>query len=265
MNIYLQELRMSVRSALYWTIGLLLTLFLFMMMFPTISKEAGLMQQVLSKFPPELMKAFGLSTLDFSTILGFYGFLFIYILLIGSIYAMKSGFSVLSEEIRTKTSDFLVTKPVSRLAIVTAKMMNVLTYIVIQNIIYIAGAFFIAHVVSDQAFNQKVFLLINVSLMFVQLFFVALGLFLSVMIRRIKTVLPITLGVVFGFFVLQLLNQTLGDAKLSYLTPFAYYDVSKIIKTTSYEPTYLIFNWVVIIIFIALTYIVYHKKDMPSV
>ena len=265
MNIYIQELKMSLRSAVYWTLGLLSTLFIFMLMFPAIAKDAAVMQQIVSKFPPEFTKALGLTTLDLSTVLGFYGFLFMYILLIGSVYAMKSGISVLSEEIRAKTADFLVAKPVSRTTIVTAKLMSVLTTILSQNIIYIISAFIVTNLVSDNSFEQSIFLLINISLLFVQLFFVAFGLFLSVLIKKIKTVLPIALGVVFGFFVIQMLNQSLADAKLAYITPFAYYDVPKIIETASYDVTFLVVNWVAIIVFTVLTYYIFNKKDMPSV
>ena len=265
MNIYIQELKMSVSSAIYWTIGMLSTMLLFMLMFPAISTDAVIMQQIVSKFPPEFTKALGLTTLDLSVVTGFYGFLFMYILLIGSVFAMKSGISVLSEEVRAKTADFLVAKPVTRTAIVTAKLMSVLTNILSQNIIYIIGAFIVANLVADQSFDQGIFLLINISLLFVQLFFVAFGLFLSVVIKKIKTVLPIALGTVFGFFVLQMLNQSLADAKLAYITPFAYYDVSQIIETSGYDLGYLAVNWILIIVFTSLTYFIFNKKDMPSV
>lgn len=265
MNIYLQELKMSLRSVLNWTLGMLAMVFFFMLMFPAVSKDAAAMEQIISKFPPELTRALGLTTLDLSTVLGFYGFLFTYILLIGSVYAMKSGFSVLSEEIRSKATDFLVTKPVSRATIVTAKWMSVMTFILLQNIIFIIGSIVIVKVTADQSFHLGTFLLIDLSLLFVQLFFVALGMLLSVIIKKVKSVLPITLGIVFGFFVLQMLNQSLADEKLTYITPFAYFDFSKIITNINYDYIYLVVDLIIITICTVFTYIIYNKKDMPSI
>jgi ABC-2 type transport system permease protein len=265
MNIYFQELKMSVRSLLYWTSGMLLTVMIFMLMFPAISQDAALMNQLISKFPPELMRALSLTTLDLSVVLGFYGYVFLFIVLIGSVYAMKSGISVLSEEIRTKTADFLLSKPISRNAIVTAKIMSVLSLLVLQTVIYIMGAFMVVHLTTNQIFDISTFLLINLSLLLVQLFFATLGFLLSVIIRKIKTVLPIALGIVFGFFVLQMLNQSLADSNLAYITPFAYFDISKIIKTGAYKSTYLIIDTIMILGFTLLTYIIYNKKDMPSI
>lgn len=265
MNIYIQELKMSVKSLIYWTFGMLLALMFFMLLFPAISQDAALMNQLISKFPPELTRALGLTTLDLSMALGFYGYLFLFILLIGSVYAMKSGMSVLSEEIRAKTADFLLSKPISRNTIVTAKIMSVLSLLVLQTVFYIIGAFIVVNLTTNQLFDRTTFLLINLSLLLVQLFFAALGLLLSVIVRKIKTVLPIALGIVFGFYVLQMLNQSLTDSNLAYITPFAYFDISKIVATGAYESNYLIINTFMILGFTILTYIIYNKKDMPSI
>jgi len=264
-NIYWQEMKMSVRSMIAWTLGMLLVLLFFMFMFSAVSKDVALINQIASKFPPEVVRALGLSSLDLSTVLGFYGYVFMFILLVAAVYALKSGISALSEEIRAKTADFLVSKPVTRTTIVTAKIMSVITLIVLQIIIYIAGAFIITQIVANQYFDKSTFLLINLSLFLVELFFIALGLLLSVIIKRIKTVLPIALGIVFGFWILQMLNQSLADKTLAYLTPFAYFDVARIIATGSYETAYLISDVVLIAAFTVLTYIIYQRKDMPSV
>ncbi len=265
MNIYRQELRMSARSGIYWTLGMLLTLLFFMLMFPAFSQDAAIINQILSQFPKEIIKALGLSSLDLSTILGFYGYVFIFILLIAAIYALKTGISSLSEEIRAKTADFLVSKPVSRAVIVTAKIASVLTLLVLQTIVYLLGALIITRTIGGQYFDKSLFILMNMSLLGVELFFAGLGFLLAVIIKKIKTVLPLALGIVFGFWIIQMLNQSLEDPALAYLTPFAYFDIVKIIETGRYETVYLICELVLIAVFTALTYIVYQHKDMPSV
>jgi ABC-2 type transport system permease protein len=256
---------MSLKSAIHATIALISVMLVFMMTFPVIAKDAELMNQVFSKFPPEFAKAIGLSTFNLSEVLGFYVFSFSYILLIGSIYAMKFGISVLSEEVRAKTSDFLVVKPVSRNAIVTAKLMSVISNLFFIDIVFISSAFIAANFISDKPFDTGIFLLINISLVLVQLFFVSFGLFLSVVIKKIRTVLPITMGVVFGFFVLHLLNESLEEVKLAYLTPFDYFDVEYIIANAGYKTSFLLLDAVLITVFIGLTYLIYNKNDMPSV
>ncbi|MEN6351193.1 MAG: ABC transporter permease subunit [Syntrophomonas sp.] len=265
MNIYRHELKMSMRSMLYWTTGMLLGLLFFMMMFSAVSEDAVLINQIVSQFPPEVVRALGLSTLDLATVLGFYGYVFMFILLVASVYALKTGISALSEEIRVKTADFLLSKPVSRNIIVTAKAMSVITLLALQSAIYITGSFLIVDIITRKPFDKFVFLLINSSILGVGLFFAGLGLLLSVIIKKIKTVLPAALGIVFGFWVLQMLNQSLADPVLAYMTPFAYFDIAKIIVARAYESAYIITDAVLIVSFTALAYIIYRRKDIPSV
>jgi ABC-2 type transport system permease protein len=264
MNIFSQELKMSAASMIYWTASIVLFVLLFMFMYPPISKDIQVIESILSNFPPELRRALGMTTLDLSQVLGFYGFLFIYILLIGSVYAMKSGISVLSEEIRSKTADFLLVKPVPRTRIVSAKILSILSNLIVQNLLFMFISYIIISSYVNGSLDTRTFILINLSLFQVQLFFAAVGLFLSVLIKKIKTVLPVSLGVVFAFFVIQMINQSLNDPKLAYITPFAYFDVSKIIQNVGYDTSFLIINIIIIFILTALTYIIYQKKDIPS-
>ncbi len=250
---------------IYWTLALVLFVFIFMFMYPPISRDAAVLENIFDSFPAEFRRALGISALNLSDLLGFYGFIFIYVLLIGSIYAMKSGISILSEEIRSRTADFLLVKPVSRTAIVSAKVFTVLLHLVTQNILFMLFSYLIVRSYQNGSFDTASLFLINLSLFQVQLFFAALGLLLAVILKRIKTVLPVTLGVVFGFFVIQMINQSLNDPKLAYITPFAYFDVADIIKNAGYDLSFLSINLLFVFLFTVLTYFIYQKKDMPSV
>lgn len=265
MNIYIQEVKMAYKSAISWTIGMIILCFFFMALFPSMSADAAAMNAIFSKFPEAFLKALGISNLDMSTLLGFYGLIFNYVTLIGAIFAMKLGLGVLSEEVRCKTSDFLVVKPVNRVTIVTAKLLTVLTLIVIQNILYVLCAVLFANAYETKGYDFFTFLIINGSLFLVQLFFVGFGFLLSVLIKKIKTVLPITMGVVFGFFIIQLLNETLGEKSLTYITPFAYFNMADMIKTGQLNGTYVLLDIVLVLIFVGITYWIYQHKDMPSV
>lgn len=265
MNVFKQEMKMAYRSIIPWTLAMIGICWLFMTFYQSIAADAAIMNKVFENFPKEFLNALGISDLDMSTIQGYYGLIFNYVTLIGAIYAMKLGLSVLSEEARCKTSDFLVVKPVERYTIVTAKFMTVLVLIVIQNCIYDLVSFGIASIYKNVQFDAGLFFMINTTLFLVQMFFVGFGMLLSVIIKRIKSVLPITMGVVFGFFVLQMLNETLHEKSLTYVTPFAYFNMSSMIQEQAIDITYLVLDAVLIVLFILLTYVIYKRKDMPSV
>lgn len=250
---------------LYWTAAILLFVLLFMFIYPAISQDVAVLESILSNFPVELRRALGITTLDLSNILGFYGFIYEYLLLVGAVYAMVAGMTVLSEEVRSKTADFLISKPVSRTCIYNAKALSVLVQLVLQNLVLLSISYLIVQGFAETPVNTATFALINGSLIQVQLFFAAAGLLLAVLLRRIKTVLPVALGVVFVFFVLRMIQQSINDPKLAYLTPFAYFDVAAIIRTASYDIALLMLNMVLVMVMTTVGYVLFRRQDMPSI
>lgn len=262
MNIYRQELRMLLPSAIYWTLGMFFCLLLFMLVYPPVAADVQGLEAVLANFPPELLQALGLSGLNLARVLEFYAFVFLYILLIGAVFAMKSGLTALSEESRSKTADFLLTKPVSRSAIVMAKCLAVCTALLLQNILFILFSYMMVRIYGS--FSVRLFLLIAFSLLQMQLFFSALGLFLAALAGRMRSVLPLALGIVLAFFLLQTINQSVNEPGLVYITPFAYFDPAIIVQNDGYNKTLLILNLSVSIALISAGYLAYRRKDFAA-
>jgi ABC-2 type transport system permease protein len=269
MNIFYQEMRMDRKSLITWILSLIGTTWLFMLMYPPIAAQMDLFLQMIENFPIEAQRAFGVANFGYSGIIGYYSSILTYILLAGAIQAMNLGVSTLSAEVRAKTADFLYAKPVSRQRIITAKIMAVLAQIVIVNICFVASAWFIVNAMNGDAnqtaVNFEIYMLMTGTLAFIQILFVCLGLFVSSFLKRIRTVLPISMGVVFFFYTIYILNQSLENAELAYLSPFGYFDLTKILANGAYESKYLIAMCLLIVIFISLTYRSYMKKDLPSI
>ena len=72
--------------------------------------------EMMSSFPKELLIAFGMVDMDWSTILGFFGLVFVFVQICLAIQAANYGFSLVSIEETEWTADFLLSKPVSRKA-----------------------------------------------------------------------------------------------------------------------------------------------------
>ena len=178
---------------------------------------------------------------------------------------MNLGTSILSKEVREKTADFLLTKPVTRTQIITAKLLAALTSLVITNVAYLTVASIMASLVKVEDYSYKIFFMVSFTLFFIQLFFLALGVIVSVLSRRIKSVLPISLGTVFGFFIVGMLGSAIGDEAVRYITPFKYFDTNYIIKNSSYEVTFIMIEVIFIIVSITASYYVYCKKDIHAV
>lgn len=265
MNIFLHELKAYRKSTIIWLLSLIAIMVLFMSLFPSFHKDAGEFTKLLEGYPESLRKAIGLDLNNLFTLMGFYTYSLTFIVLVGAIQAMNLGTSIVSKEVREKTADFLLTKPVTRTTVITAKLMAAFVSLVITNIIYGAAAYGMASQVKVEDYSLKMFLLLSLSILWVQLLFLAIGIVMSVMIRKIKSVLTVSLATVFSFYFIGMIGATTGDASLRYLSPFKYFDPSEIIKHSGYEISYVITGAVIIGIAISASYYVYAKKDIHAV
>ncbi len=269
MNILRQELRMYRKSLLTWAISLPVITLFFLLIFPSMAKDMDLFMELLKSFPAELVKALGVSNISMGGILGFYSFIMIYVLLAGSIQAMNLGVSVLSAEVRDKTADFLYAKPVSRQKVICMKIAAVFIQIAVTNIVFgLTSWLFLLWInssISKNPVDFRLFVLLTGPLLLLQILFASLGLLVSALLRRIRTVLPISMGVVFFFYILYVLNQTLDNATLAYLSPFSYFELADILADGAYEINYLVTMILLTSVFIFFANRSYLRKDLPSI
>ncbi|MCL6571974.1 MAG: ABC transporter permease [Bacillus sp. (in: Bacteria)] len=265
MNIFLHELKAYRKSTFIWSVSLVMIIVLFMSFYPSFAKDTEEFTKIMAGYPEAIRNAIGVNLGNFFTILGFYCFPLSFITLCGSIQAMNLGTSILSKEVREKTADFLLTKPVTRSTVLTSKLLAALASIVITNIVYLSASSFMAFQVNTEEFSFKLFIMLSLTMFFIQLIFLALGIIISVSVRKIKSVLTISLATVFAFYFLGMFSSTTGEEAKRYISPFKYFDTAYIIKHASYEATFLIVGAVVIILAIVSSYFVYAKKDIHAV
>jgi ABC-2 type transport system permease protein len=264
MNILKQEIKMQVRSWLSFTLGIMATLLIFGAFFNIFREDAAILDQLLKNFPPEFKAAFGFADVNLAEIEGYVSFLMNYIVLIGAVYGMKLGVQLLSEEFRAKTSDFLLTRPIRRSQAVAGKLLAILVLLAAQNILLFGIGLPATSLIVNQRIDAGIFALLSFSTLLVQLFFAGIGLLLAAAIQRIKSVMAITLGVVFFFFIIELLNQSLLEKNLTYLTPFSYFKGSGILASRSYDPAYLIVDLSVFVVFTAAAFVIYQRRDVHA-
>jgi len=265
MNMYLHELKSLLKSTITWTCSMIALALIYFSVYPGIVKDADNFKKLLGGYPASVRAMLGISLDSITSLLGFYSMIFTFITLCGAIQAMILGVSILSKETRERTADFLLVKPVSRPAIVSAKLLAALTVLLTTNAIYFAIVSILASIVKTSDFSMKIFFLINLTLFFTQLIFLAIGFVVSVFFTKLKSVLPISLGVVFGFFMIGALIATGDNDGTRFLSPFKYFDTSYIIKNSCYEAPYLFTGAIIFIVTIVASYIIYTKKDIHAV
>ena len=178
---------------------------------------------------------------------------------------MNLGLSILSKESRERTADFLLVKPISRQSIVSAKLLAALTMLLATNVVYYITTSIMASYVKTSDYSYKLFFMINLTIFFIQLILFAIGLLVSVFFKKLKSVLPISLGIVFGFYIIGAIIATDKNDASRFISPFKYFDNNYIIKNASYETQYLIAGAIITIVALVASYIIYTKKDIHAV
>ncbi|UWG96443.1 ABC transporter permease [Dehalobacter sp. DCM] len=263
MNIYLHELRAYRKSIIIWACAMTLQAVAYISLFKGLGHDIESFRAFLNNMPDVIKKGFNILVDSISTLEGFYSFVFSFVVLCGAVQAMNLGTAIVSKEVRDKTADFLMTKPVSRKGIMTAKLLAAFSALVITNILYLGLTLLAANTIVG-TFNSRVFVLISLTLFFVQLIFLALGMMISV-IGKIKSVISVSLSTVFGFYILGSLGSILGEETVRYFSPFRYFDPVYIIEHAAYESPFLATGIAVTIIAIIASYQVYLRKDIHAV
>lgn len=266
MNIFLHELKTQRRTTLIWVCVLVGVSALFLSVYPGMAKDAADFKKLLGGYPPAVRAMLGINLDNISSLLGYYSMIFSFVALCAAIQAMILGMSVLSRESRERTADFLLTKPVSRAAVITAKLTAALCTLLFTDVVFYIATLLIALAVKNGSFSGKLFFMVNLTLFFLQLIFAALGVGISVFFKKLRSVLPLSLGTVFGFYMISAFIATGKDAAAArYFSPFRYFDVGYILAHSAYETPYLITGAAVTVVFVIVTYFVYLKKDIHAV
>jgi ABC-2 type transport system permease protein len=266
MNIYLNELKALRKSAIIWTCSMTALSFLYLSIYPSIAADATDFKQLLSNYPESIRAMLGINLDYIASLIGFYSMIFSFIILCGTIQSTILGVSILSKEVRERTADFLLVKPVSRTAIVSAKLLAALTIILLTDAIFYSVSVLLANAVKTIDYSNQLFFLINLTLLFIQLIFLAAGMLISLFFNKLKSVLPISLGLVFGFYILgAILTTGKDEEKLRVLSPFQYYKIPYIIEHAAYEIPYLILGGAIIVCCITASFMIYKHKDIHAV
>lgn len=265
-TIFIQELKMSWKSVVAWSIAVAALLFVYGAMFSSLAEDAALLNQMMAKFPPQLLAAFGMNGVDLASVLGFFGFVFLFAQLCLAIQAANYGFSLVSVEEREWTADFLLAKPVGRSQILTSKLLAALVSLSITNaVVWISSLAVINLFKGDRSFAAQPLLLLLLSVIVFQLFFLTVGLVISLLVKRIRSVTPYAMALAFGMYVLSVFGDMLGESVLEKITPFKHFDPRYILQNGAYDAPLVLVSIVVIVISLAASYVLYTKRDIPAV
>jgi ABC-2 type transport system permease protein len=265
-NIFRHEFDMYFRSVIIWSAAAAVLIFVFVSLFSSFAQDAALLDEMMANFPQELLAAFGMTGLDLATILGYFSLAFLFVQICLAIQAANLGFSLVSVEEREWTAEFLLTRPVGRTQILNSKLLAALVGLFITDIVvWISSFLFINLYKGDATYESGTLLLLLLSVVPFQLFFLTVGLVVSLLVKRIRSVTPYAMALGFGMYVLSAFGDLLGESALEKITPFKHFEPNYIIQHGAYDVPLVLVSVATILISLVGSYALYTRRDIPGV
>lgn len=262
MNIFIRELKANLKSLLVWSVIIGLLIMIAVAKFSAFASDPSMLA-MLDAMPQGMLQALDMLSFNLSTLIGFYGIMFIYFGLMGAIAAAMWGSDIISKEERDKTVEFSLVLPVSRSRVITAKALAALVNcIAFVGITWGISLVAVQSYKPDQAFRD--FLALEMQAMFmIELIFLAIGLLLGCAMKRYKISGSVAVGIILTTYFMSILASMQEKLSfLKYFTPFEYFDASAIYQTGKLDANYLLLSAAIIIVCLVAAYYTYNRRDL---
>jgi ABC-2 type transport system permease protein len=257
-----KEININFKSFLIWTsiiIGMFIVVFL---IYPSMTKDAESMSELLKMFPKELLEHFNMDVVGISSVFGWIGTEgFMMLTLVGGCFFAMMGSNILLKEESEKTIEFLYSKPITRNKILSSKLIAGGVYILLFNLL-ISIVVLIGLIVNDNLEFKK-WLLLSLIPIALHLFFFTFSFVLSTFFTKTGKSVGISLGILFVFYLLNVLSAMSDKIEfLKYMSPFYYINARSILSDGKVEILNILIVILASILSIFLSFKIYNKKEL---
>ena len=263
MNIFLREVKAYRKSLIIWSVAIFFMIVSSIGKFTAYSETGQSMNELLSQIPSSIKAVLGMGNFDLTKVSGFYGMLYLYLLLLATVHASLLGANIISKEERDKTTEFLLVKPVSRGEIITAKLLASLFNIIVFN--FVTLIFSIA-LMGKYAGGEDItgeICILMVGMFILQVMFLVIGTATAAAGRRPGSAASVATAILLVTFIISsAVNMNSSLEGFKYITPFEYFKADQLLKGGGFEPVFLILSFVIIAVLVFVTYTSYKRRDL---
>lgn len=265
MNIFWKEMKSYRKSLIFWSIGVFLMVASGMAKYAGLSSSGQSMNDLMADMPKSLKAILGIGALDLNTASGYYGLLYLYLLLMATIHAAMLGANIISKEERDKTSEFLFVKPVSRNRIITSKLLAAFANVVIFNLVTFISSILIVGKYSDGESINTDIATTMLGMFIVQILFLVIGTAIAAVKKKSKSAGSIATGILLLTFIISVaidLNEKIEGLK--YITPFKYFEPKNVMYGGGLDGVFVLLSLVLIVVLFLATYVFFEKRDLNA-
>ena len=263
--LFYMEFRRNVRSLIVWSLVIGLLIFFTMSFFRTVLQYQQQITGVIQLIPLAAMKVRGFSNInDIFSVMGFYAANnIVYMMLLGSIYAIVLSSNILQKEEYGKTAEFLLSRPITRNEIFFSKLTLSFLNIVILNLFTAAISLIAIETFRKSDFNIVPFLILALYTLMLNLLYGSLGFFIAVVMKRAKPVTFFCVGIVLIFYFLYSISRIPGiNGDFGYLSPFKWVNIEVLSPSYTFEIIRIAGFLGITVLLVIASAVIYRKKDI---
>lgn len=262
MNIFLRELKANRKALIIWSACMFLLVLSGMGKYTAYSGNSQNIQ-VFNKMPYTIKALLGMGSFDVTTMVGYFAMLFLYIELAAAIHAVLLGAGIIAKEERDKTTEFLITKPVSRTTIITSKLIAALVNILILNIVTLVSSIMMVAAYNKGDDISGEITMFILSMFIVQLIFLSLGAALAAFMNNPKSSGSLATGILLVAFAISKITDLTDKLNvLNMLSPFKYFSYKNLVAGNGLNFGIVLLSLVLVAAFSVSTYFFYRKRDL---
>jgi ABC-2 type transport system permease protein len=264
-NLFLKEMRRNSLSLMLWMIVITLLISVTMSAYPTFFANQSKVMGMMSLVPKSALQFKGISNFnDLLSVLGFYAVNnVIYMMVLGSIFAIVLSSNILLKEEYNKTAEYLFTRPLTRREIFFSKLAVIFLQVIMLNLVAALVGFVCMELVKKGPFSGKAFLVLSVYTLLLNVLFGAIGLFMSTLVKRPKPITTLSIGLVLFFYFIHTLSKiTESIAKIGFLSPFKFVDMDAINPVYRLNTWHLLYFIGISFVLTVTSYRLFNRKDI---
>ncbi len=156
-NLFLKELKRNAYSLMIWTIIITLLVVVTMSVYRTFIDNQSKIAGMLTIIPKGVLQFKGISNFDdLLSVLGFYSVNnIIYMMVLGSIFAIVLSSNILLKEEYNKTAEYLLARPLKRSEVFSSKLAVIFLNVFLLNFVTSLVGFICMEIVSKGPFSIK--------------------------------------------------------------------------------------------------------------
>ena len=260
MTLFRHEMKRAWKALLIWTLAIGFFLAIAIFVYPEMKNQMDQLSEAFASMG-SFSSAFGMDIMDYGSLTGFYGVEIESTLgLGGALFAALIGIGMLANEEKRGTAEFLLTHPVRRSEVVTAKLLAMLAQITILSVtVFLMTVGSIAAIGEAVPWKEAVLLHTAYFLMMVELGCICFGISASLW----KGGMGIGLGLAIAAYILNIIANLSDKVEfLKFITPFGYANGSVIVSDGRLDGMKILVGMGIAAAAAAYAYVKYSKKDI---